>query len=100
MANWPLPNQDFGPNKAQRARKFKKVLVEKLVKSNKSKFFGEIAFLAVLNFFPIQKLIFWPFFKLQKMELRKKIRQIDLFVFTSFFGRDFFKFSGLLCRLP
>ena len=31
---------------------------KKLVKSNKSKkFFREIAFLAVLNFFPVQKLI-------------------------------------------
>ena len=42
----------------QRARKLKKVQAKKLVKSNKSKnFFREIAFLAVLNFFPVQKLI-------------------------------------------
>ena len=35
---------------------------KKLVKSNKSKnFFCEIAFLAVLNFFPVQKLIFGHF---------------------------------------
>ena len=47
---------------AQRARKLKKVQAKKLVKSNKSKnFFREIAFLAVLNFFPVQKLIFGHF---------------------------------------
>ena len=47
---------------AQQARKFKKVQAKKLVKSNKSKnFFREIAFLAVLNFFPVQKLIFGHF---------------------------------------
>ena len=43
----------------ERVRKFEKVQVKKLVKSNKSKtVFREIAFLAVLNFFPVQKLIF------------------------------------------
>ena len=43
----------------QRARKFKKVQAKKLVKSNIVKnFFRQIAFLAVLNFFPVQKLIF------------------------------------------
>ena len=35
-------------------------------------FFREIAFLAVLNFFPIQKIDFWPIFKLQKMEFGQK----------------------------
>ena len=45
-----------------RARKFQKVRAKKLVKSNKSKnFFREIAFLAVLNFFLVQKLIFGQF---------------------------------------
>ena len=44
--------------RAQRAKKFKKVQAKKLVKSNESIFFREIAFLAVLNFFPVQKLIF------------------------------------------
>ena len=45
-----------------KARKFKKVRAKKFVKSNKSKnFFPEIAFLAVLNFFPILKLIFGHF---------------------------------------
>ena len=47
----------------QWARKFKKVQAKKKhVKSNKSKqFFRKIAFLAVLNFFPFQKLIFGHF---------------------------------------
>ena len=48
-------------------------------------FFREIAFLTVLNLFPVQK---W--------NLAKKIREIDLFDFTSLFGLDFFNFSGLL----
>ena len=30
----------------------------------------------------------------------KKIREIDLFDFTSFFGLDFFKFSGPLWHIP
>ena len=45
----------------QRARKFIKVQAKKLAKSNKSKkkiFLREIAYLAVLNFFPVQKLIY------------------------------------------
>ena len=64
------------------------------MKSNKSKkIFREIAFLAVLNFFPVQKIDFWPFLKMQKMEFgQKKIREIELFDFTSFFGLDFFNF--------
>ena len=35
--------------------------------------FREIAFLAVLNFFPSSKIDFWPFLKLQKMEIGQKI---------------------------
>ena len=50
----------------QRARKFKKVQAKKLVKSNESIFFREIAFLAVLNFFPVQKLIFLAIFEIAK----------------------------------
>ena len=55
----------FPPSKfvliiSQWARKFKIVQAKKLVKSNKS-FFREIAFLAVLNFFPVQKLSFGHF---------------------------------------
>ena len=75
----------------QRARKFKPVQAKKLVKSNL--FSREIAFLAVLNFFLVQKLIFGHFLKLQKMKLgqRKKFfREIDLFDFTIFFGLDFY----------
>ena len=47
----------------QRGRKFKKVRAKKLVKSNIyiEFFFREIAFLAVLNNFPVQKLIFGHF---------------------------------------
>ena len=51
-----------------RPENLKKSRQKKLVKSNKSKkFFREIAFLAVLNFFPSSKIDFWPFLKLQKM---------------------------------
>ena len=43
-------------------QKFKKGKAKKLVKSNKSiKKICEIAFLAVLNFFPVEKLIFGHF---------------------------------------
>ena len=42
------------------------------------------------------KIDFLPFLKLQKMDFGQKrfFRDIDLFDFTSFFGLDFFKFSG------
>ena len=49
---------------AQQARNFKKVQAKKFVKLNESKllsFFREIAFLAVLNFFSVQKMIFGIF---------------------------------------
>ena len=47
---------------------------KKLVKLNKSKKkVREIAFLAVLNFFLAQKIDFWPFLKLQKMEFGQNI---------------------------
>ena len=73
----------------QRAKKLKKVQAKNFVKSNN--FFREIAFLAVLNFFPAQKLIFGHFGNCKKMEFnqKKKFRDIDLFDFTSFFGLDF-----------
>ena len=46
-------------------------------------FFREIAF---FGSFPSSKVDFWPFLNLQKMEYgEKKIREIDLFDFTSFF---------------
>ena len=59
--------------------KFKKFRAEKLLKSNDSpKKFREIAFLAVLNFFPVQKLIFGHFLICKKWIWSKKIREIDL----------------------
>ena len=72
---------------AQRARKFKKVQATKLVKSNESKkIFREIALLAVLNFFLVQKLIFGHFSNSKKLNLAKNIfHEIDLFDFTCFF---------------
>ena len=57
------------------SQKFKKVQAKKLVKSNKSKknfFFREIAYLAVLNFFLVQKLIFGHFWNSKKWNLAKK----------------------------
>ena len=63
--------------------------------------FREIAFLAVLNFFPVvQKLIIGHFWNCQKWSLAKMFffREIDLFDFTSFFGLDFLKFSGPLWK--
>ena len=45
-------------------RKYKKVQAKKLVKSNKS--FGSF------KLFPRSKVDFWPFLKLQKMELGQK----------------------------
>ena len=51
--------------------------------------FREIAFLAVLNLFPVQKLIFGHFWNCQKWNLVKKITcKIDLFVFTSFLAHS------------
>ena len=49
----------------------KKVQAKKLVKSNKSIFFGEIAFLAVSNFFTVQKLIL-VIFEIAKNEIWSK----------------------------
>ena len=44
---------------------------------------------------------FWPFLKMRKMEFGQKIfREIDLFYFTSFFGLDYFNFSGSLQHPP
>ena len=62
------------------------------------KYFREIAFLAVLNFFPVEKLIFGHFWNCKKWNLANKIfREIDLFDFKSFFGLYFLNFSGPLC---
>ena len=84
----------------QQAKKFEKAQAKKLVKSNKSIFLHEIAFLAVLKIFPHQKLIFGHFLKWQKkwILVKKKFREIDLFDFTSFLVLAFFKkISGPLC---
>ena len=82
----------------QRAKKFKKVQAKKLVKSNKSIFFREIAFFGSFKLFLSSKIDFWPFLKLQKMAFGQKFfREIDLFDCTSFFGQIFFKFSDPLC---
>ena len=57
----------------QRARKWKKVQANQFVKSNESKnFCREIAFLAVWNFFLVQKLIFGHFWNCKKWNLVKK----------------------------
>ena len=50
----------------------KKVPAKELMKSNKSIFFPEIAFLAVLKIFPSSKTDFWPFWKLPKIEFGQK----------------------------
>ena len=52
-----------------------------------SKKIREIVFWTVLNFFPVQKLIFGHFRNRKKWNLVKKnfFREIDLFDFTSFF---------------
>ena len=70
----------------------------KFLRYNRINFLCEIAFLAVLNFFLVHKIDFWSFLKLQKMEFGQKkfFREIDLFDFMSFFGPDFFAFSGPL----
>ena len=69
-------------------------LEEKYEKPNVFIGFREITFLAA---FLVQKLIFGHFWNCKKWNLVKiKFREIDLFDFTSFFGLDFFKFSGPL----
>ena len=49
--------------------------------------------------FSSSKIDFWSFLKWQKMKFGQIFfREIYLFDFTSFFGLDFFKFSGPLCH--
>ena len=61
-------------------------------------FQSENCFLVVLNFFPVQKLIFVKFWNCKKWNLvKKKFHEKDLFDFTSFFALDFLKLSGQLC---
>ena len=69
--------------------------VQKLQKNGfwSKNFFREIAFLAVLNFFLVQKLIFGHFWNCKKWNLVKKnIREIDLFDFMSFLAWTFLNF--------
>ena len=63
-----LPLLDGGHTTSAGQKIKKNVQAKILVKSNKSKFFCEIPFLAVLNFFLSSKNDFCPFLKLQKME--------------------------------
>ena len=67
---------------------------KKLMKSNKSDFFPrKIAFLAVLNFFPVQKLNLAIFEIAKNGNWSKKFFcEIDLFDFTSFLAWTFFIF--------
>ena len=70
---------------------------KKLVKSNKSKTFREIVFLAVLNIFPVQKLIFGHFWNCKKWNLVKtKFVKLIYLISRVFLAWTFFKFSGLL----
>ena len=67
---------------------------------NKNNFFREIAFLTVLNFFLVQKLIFGHFWNCKKWNLAKKFFSWNWIIwFHKFcFGLDSF-FSGLLKQL-
>ena len=70
-----------------------------IFRENSVKKFREIAFLAVLIFFPSSKIDFWPILKSQKNGIWPKknfFREIDLFDFGNFFGLDFLIFSSLL----
>ena len=76
----------------QRARKVKKLQAKKNSWNQINPiFFREIAFLAVLNFFPVQKLIFSHFLNCKKWKLAKKnfVKLIYL-ISRVFFGLDFF----------
>ena len=89
------------PPNSQQARKFKKVQAKKLKnqfheknfffqwKVSKNKFVKCIFDSFIL--FPSSKIIFWPFWKLQKMDFGEtKFREIDLFDFMSFFWPGLF----------
>ena len=64
--------------------------------NQKKNFFHEIAFLAVLNFFPIQKMIFGHFWNCKKWNLVKKNSWNWFIWFHKFFGLEFLKFSSPL----
>ena len=67
-------------------QKLKKSPGKKLVKSNITKKIREIAFLVVLNYFPVQKLIFGHFWNCEKWNLVKK----NLFVKLIYLIRQVF----------
>ena len=71
---------------------------QKNLRNQINQFFShETAFLAVLNFFPVQKLIFGHFWNGKKIEfVQTKSREIDLVDFTSFLAWTFFKCSSPL----
>ena len=50
---------------------------------NIQKFVREIAFLAVLNFFLVQKIDFWPIMKFKKMEFGGKFFFVKLIYLNS-----------------
>ena len=82
----------------QRARKFKKVQVKKLVKSNIANFFSLNCISGSFKLFSSSKIDFWPFLKLQKNGIWPKKNLWNWFIwFHEFFYLDFFKFSGSLC---
>ena len=71
-------------------QKILKSRVKKTCEINKSvsrnKKIREIAFLAVLHFFPVQKLIFGLFLKLQKMEFGQiNFHEIDIYFISRLF---------------
>ena len=79
---------------SQWARKLKKSMQKAHeIKENKN-LFSEIAFLAVLNFCPLQKLIFGHFWNCKKWNLVKTNNFVKLIYLFSqgFFGMDFFNF--------
>ena len=84
----PASALTMGPEKLKKSRP------KKLVKSNKLIFWGKLYFLVGFKLFPSAKIDFWLFLKLQKMEFH----EIDLFDITSYFGKDFFKYSSPLCE--
>ena len=90
---WRFFRKDFLlPQITQRARWFKKVQAKKLVKSNKSKkYLREIAFLAVLNFFPVQILIFGHFWNCKKWNLAKYFSWNWFIWFHEFFWPGLFQ---------
>ena len=86
-----LIESKYTKNYTAQARKFKKGQAKKLLKSNiTKKFFREIAFLAVLNFFPVQKLICGYFWNCKKGNLVKKFFVKLIYLISRVFLRGLF----------